>query len=280
MSFFKSTIDDKVPALVREYLAADATDSADDLSIRGWFGLAGIRVHEYEELAAPFPAPYLAVTPGPLVDRRQLGQDAQATYNIDLHFFLARQSPALPADVIARPATPAVAAGAAGLLTGAYRYALTGRTAAGEGFASDLSAVLTLAAQKGAVTIPALGANLCYGLYRTKAGRTSPQFLDNVFTAGTYVDNWPDATLWHKPAPDVLGATKLFSRIRRVIVAEGAETLRNILPGGGGVSIAQATTSLADISDKVSAERNQREKVIRITYEIRYRMSDRQSTLG
>jgi len=278
VSFFKSTVDDKVPALVREYLAADATDSADDLSLAGWFGVENIELREYEEFVSPFPAPFLAVSPRALIDRRQLGMEAFATYSVDLTVLLPKQTAATTA--LARPAAPAVSVGSAGLLTGAFRYALTGFTATAESYASNLSTAVTLTAQKGEVTIPSLGSFDGFRLWRTRANRTSPQFLDVVYAPGVYVDNWPDSALGDEAAPDTLGAIKLFSRIRRVVVREGAETLRNILSGGGGVSIAQATTTLADVSDKVSAERNQREKVMRVTYEIRYRMTDRQSTLG
>ena len=103
---------------------------------------------------------------------------------------------------ITAPATSAtVAAGAAGVLTGGYKYKVVFENAAGEiSSPSPASATLTLATQQGSLTaIPLGGAGVTKRrIYRTLAGATGYYYLvatinDNTTT--TYTDNTPDHAL-------------------------------------------------------------------------------------
>lgn len=103
---------------------------------------------------------------------------------------------------------PAVAVGAAGVLTGAYQYVITyvfDNNPASESSASTASAVVNPAAQQVNLTTLAVGGASCTArnLYRTKAGGSIFYFLhtinDNVTTI--YTDNTADAALGANQAP-------------------------------------------------------------------------------
>lgn len=95
---------------------------------------------------------------------------------------------------------PTVGVGAAGALTGDYKYKVTFTYGArGESNPSAASATLTLAAQKGSLTaIPTGGTGTTQrDLYRTKAGGATWYFLATIAdnTTTTYTDNIGDGAL-------------------------------------------------------------------------------------
>ncbi len=126
------------------------------------------------------------------------------------------QVAAVPIAALANPiVAPTAVAGAAGVLTGAYRYAYTFVTAEGE-TAPTPEAVVNLVAQQGSLTVIAAGpaGTTSRRIYRTQAngltgtGRLVATIADNVTTV--LVDNVADAAIAQAavvPATNTTGKT-------------------------------------------------------------------------
>lgn len=265
---FPEIIDSQIPALVRAYLAADAV-------LPLWLTIAD---HDYEELAGPIRAPYLAVVPAEVKDREAPSGVANAEYPVDLVFFLPRQTPAVAA--LTTPSAPTTVGGAAGAVTGTFRHSVTYYTATGESYASDLSDAVTVAGQRITVTIPTGPAGTVgRRVWRTQDGRLCDRFLDVVAdnTTTVYSDNYLDAALGGEIAPFRYLGRRLAAAAKVVVSVN--RTLKNLLPGGGGRQMTDATMTLIDKLDHIDASRNQRVKVIRCLFSIHYAMATRLSVI-
>jgi hypothetical protein len=90
----------------------------------------------------------------------------------------------------------AASAGAAGALTGTYKYKVTATDGAGGETTLSNEATVTLSAQKGSLTWTAITYATGYNIYRTAAGGAagSEEFLASV-TTNSYTDNNADSVL-------------------------------------------------------------------------------------
>jgi len=145
---------------------------------------------------------------------------------------------------IGAPSGLTVAAGVSGVLTGAYKYVITGLDGAGGETTKSNEASVTLSAQKGAVSWSALtNAAGGYNIYRTVAGGATgtEKFVATVSGQSTtsYVDNTPDSGLGSKtpPSSDTTQVCQFYYFTypsygsAQVVVTLPADVLPN--PGGG-----------------------------------------------
>lgn len=251
-----TTVESRIPHWVRYYLAADTT-------LSGIFGTENIQALESAEFGIELAAPYLAVTPLPLPDIRQTGQRFVADYPVWVTAFLPR--PGRINRALSTPGTPALAEGAAGLLTGTYYYAVTGWNGDGESWASERSASITVTAKKITVTIPTVSGAWGRRLWRTKAGRTFPQFLCVIpeNTSTSFSDNLPDSHLVEEMAPDEWFGQKLSGAIKASLMTSNAQVLKD---SGTLEPLVDGLFGLTEVSDRVIPGKNQRRLVLRVTY--------------
>jgi hypothetical protein len=150
------------------------------------------------------------------------------------------------------PAGLAAAAGAAGALTGVYKYVITGLDGAGGETPSSNEVTVTLTAQKGSLTWTAL-ANAVggYNIYRTVAagGAGSEKFVATVAGQATvaYTDNTADGSLGAgtPPLTDTTQVTEFYNftfpsysaaNIIATLPADAFPPLGGGTGGGGGGS--------------------------------------------
>lgn len=154
---------------------------------------------------------------------------------------------------------PAVAPGAAGVLTGAYQYAMTwvyNNNPGSESSSSGNSSVVNPAAQQVNVSGITIGGTGCTArnLYRTKVGGSLFYFLATINdnTTTTYTDNTADAALGTNQAPTDNAAPPAGAQFgvmwrgrlclantpgnrQRVYMSSTSNT--ELIPGGGGLTL-------------------------------------------
>jgi hypothetical protein len=151
---------------------------------------------------------------------------------------------------IGAPTGLAAAAGAAGALTGVYKYVITALDGAGGETTQSNEATVTLTAQKGSLTwTPVANAEGGYNIYRTVAGGSTntEHFVATVAGQSTaaYTDNTPDGSLG-PGVPPSLDTTQVclfynfttpsYVSPTNVIFTFPADTLPFLPDGGGGGS--------------------------------------------
>lgn len=251
---FPETVDSKPARLVRHYLAANA-------ALAAFFGAERIRSHSYEEMWARMEAPYMAVIPGKVKEKRLVGSKADVDVSVGIALFLQRQLPPHPS--LAKPTAPTCTpSGSGGQLTGTYRYALTVYGADGESWASELTSCAPVG-QDVTVTIPALPSGaLGYRVWRSKVGGTCCRHLALVERGSTtYVDSLSDTALEDEYAPEEFLAERIAGQVKSVLAS--METLHDLITG---YQVADFQAAFEDMTDGVSTQRNQRVKTIRATY--------------
>lgn len=154
---------------------------------------------------------------------------------------------------------PTVALGAAGILTGAYKYKMTwvyNNNPGSESSASSPSSVVNPAAQQVNLSNIAVGGTGCTSrnLYRTQAGGSLYYFLATINdnTTTVYVDNVADAAQGTNQAPTDNGAPPVGAQFgvmwrgrlclantaggrQRVYLSSTSNT--ELIPGGGGLTL-------------------------------------------
>ena len=101
---------------------------------------------------------------------------------------------------LAVPVGQAAAAGAAGALTGVYKWVITALDGAGGETTVSGEATATLAAQKGSVTWTVDPNAVGYNIYRTAAGGASgTELFSGTSTTNSYTDNVADGSLGGAP---------------------------------------------------------------------------------
>jgi len=219
------SLDVDIPRLAAAALRAEAWVAA-------FFGAAGIREHDDEEVSVWTPVPpYVAVLPGTMREQRTTGAGFRATIGVRFRVYLPPMIPTCMS--VAAPPAPTVAVGTAGALTGVRYYAATAYTGAGESSVDDSTGIvatslpLTLAAQRGTVTMPTVAGVTGLVLWASRLnGRAL--FLHSLAASGTVVtDNLPDASLRHEMAPVRFLGRRVVSALKQALVA------REGLPVGG-----------------------------------------------
>ncbi len=151
---------------------------------------------------------------------------------------------------IGPPAGLAAVAGAAGALTGVYKYVITALDGSGGETTKSNEATVTLTAQKGSLTwTPVVNAEGGYNVYRTLAGGATgtERFVATVAGQGTaaYVDNTADGSLGSgvPPATDTTQQCLFYNftpgsytKPANVIFTFPADVLPFLPDGGGGGS--------------------------------------------
>lgn len=264
---FVSTVDDKPARLVRYHLAQWAP-------ILAYFGADRIREMSYAETRARLPAPFLAVIPLPVKDMQLTGGQSGGIASVLVQAFLQRESPHFDSS-LTPPDLPVAAAGAAGALTGAYRYRLTGYTSTAETFATDLTDPLTVSAKRIMVTIPSAPGFTGLRLWRTEAGKTCARFLKLVSSGDVVEDNRSDARLDDETAPEKFGAEKLMASVKCALANNA--TLKDI---GTSLDQSEMVVDFKEAGDTVSAERNQRIKSVLASFTLHYPFKTRISNLS
>ena len=117
-------LDAEAPRLVAALLRADSW-------VAGFFGPAGIREHDDDEVTAwtPIP-PYVAVLPGTQREQRTGGQNFRVTSGVRFRVYLPPSIPTVPSG--AAPPAPVATVGTAGALSGSRVYRAWVYTGAGE----------------------------------------------------------------------------------------------------------------------------------------------------
>lgn len=101
------------------------------------------------------------------------------------------------------PTTLAVAVGAAGALTGAYKWVVTALDGAGGETTISNEAIQSLTAQKGSCTWTAVTNATGYNIYRTVAGGASgTEKFSGTSTTNAYTDNVADGSLTSQVPPN------------------------------------------------------------------------------
>lgn len=256
---------------VRAYLAADAT-------LVAFFGADRIQVREYQELAGPTPAPFLAIVHGQLQDKPTTSDAANARLDIDVTAFLPRY---VTADAsLSTPSVPTAAAGTFGILSVSRRYAVTFYTATGESYASDLSTVIAVTSKRIAVTIPTGPAGTVgRRIWATRSGGLCPRFLDVIAdnTTTSYSDETPDVYLGDEIAPYPGDYGDVFERVKLVLWAN--RQLFQLVPTATGDQLTDSIAMFRDSKPAVDATRNQLVWTTTATYSLHYGMSDRESRI-
>lgn len=263
---FPTTVDSKTAAVVRYHLAQRP-------ALAAYFGADAIREMSYAETRARLPAPFLAVIPAPVKDLQLTSGQAGGIASVLIQAFLQRESPHFDSS-LTPPDLPTLADGGAGVLTGAYRYRLTGYTSTAETFATDLTDAITVTAKQITVTIPAASGFTGLRLWRTGAGKTAARFRALVAPGEVLVDNRPDSRLEDELAPEKFAAEKLCAEIKCALADKAM--LSDI---GTGLAQSDMVIDFKEAGDTVSAERNQRIKAVLASFTIHYNFRTRVSNL-
>jgi len=269
IAIYSDTLDSEIPRLVANVLRSDGD------ALEYFNGLAD---HDFEELRhwAPKP-PYLAVVPGQL-DETQVGLSdrVDATYRINVVAYLPLLSPSVDPG-LSFSQVPAAAASGAGVLTGAYRWALTGYTDAAESFVPEASneplvtSALTLSSQKATLTLPALPDGFvgrC--LWRTRAGGSRFRLEAVLGDATTYEAVAPDSDLLDVSAPIRHESRRLRSWIKRTLVLDA-----DLRVAGRGR--ARKLMIFADRDDAIRLDRAVRVVVVSASYSLTFDATERTS---
>lgn len=188
--------------------------------ILAFFGADRIREHDDEEIL-PQP-PYVAVLPGPVRETRAAGDVLKATVGVRVRAYLQAMPPTTAA--LTPPAAPTAATDGTGVLTGTRLYAATVYDTAGESCVDDstgivmTSAAITYSAQKGKITMPAVGTGQALRLWATKLGGTALYFHSLAASAAVVADNVPDASLSLEMAPIRFLGRRIVSALKRSLV--------------------------------------------------------------
>lgn len=210
-------LDAEAPRLVAALLRADSW-------VAGFFGPAGIREHDDDEVTAwtPIP-PYVAVLPGTQREQRTAGQNFRVTSGVRFRVYLPPSIPTVPS--VAAPPAPVATVGTAGALTGSRIYGASAYTGAGESCLDDstgivaLSLPVTYAAQRGAVVMPTVTGVTGLVLWASRLNGKALFFHSLAASGATVTDNLLDSALGREMAPIRYIGRRVVSAMKQALIS-------------------------------------------------------------